>query len=186
MLMTSSDNFIVWGVFVGDKGNQLEIFNSKMGPFPPEPDSEGMIPIGWPATGDLTRFQNNYPDYVEKFRVVYPNESEMVLKTQANMLWNFCFTMNIGDWIISPSSFLGLLLVGIIIGEYKSDFHDETGLYGFKRVDFVHTRKVQWKYIIKKSDPRYSVLNRIGLLTVSRQNLSPNDLKKILEGAPAE
>jgi len=29
--MTSSDNFIVWGVFVGDKGNQLEIFNSKMG-----------------------------------------------------------------------------------------------------------------------------------------------------------
>ena len=174
----------VWGVFVGDNGDQLEIFNSKTGPFPPDIDSVGMISIGWPATGDLMMFQNNYPDYIDKFRVIYPNGSERVFKTKANMPWNFAFTMKIGDWVICPSSSLGLILIGEITGGYESDFHDETGLYGKKRVDFVHTRKVQWKNIIKKLDPRYSKLNKIGQLTISRPDISHGDLVDILKGIP--
>jgi hypothetical protein len=30
----------VWGVFVGDNGDQMKTFNSKCGPFPPEPEAE--------------------------------------------------------------------------------------------------------------------------------------------------
>lgn len=175
----------IWGVFVGDNGDQLEIFNSKTGPFPPETDSEGMIAIGWPATGNIMMFQNNYPDYIEKFRVVYPDKSERVFKTKANMPWNFAFTMKVGDWVICPSSSLGLVLVGEISGEYESDFHDETGLYGKRRADFVHIRKVKWRNIIKKSDPRYSKLNKIGQLTVSRPDISHADLVAILDGSSA-
>lgn len=175
----------VWGVFVGDNGDQLEVFNSKLGPFPPEPGSYGLIAIGWPAIGDLRMFQNNYLDYVDKFRVVYPDDSERVFKTKANMPWNFAFAMNVGDWVICPSSALGLLLVGSITGDYESDFHDETGLYGKRRDDFVHIRKVQWKYIIEESDPTYSRLNRIGQLTLSRPNITEEKLLEILEGDPS-
>lgn len=179
-MTTSTGADTVWGIFVGENGNQLEIFNSKTGPFPPQPESEGIIAIGWPAIGDLMMFKDRYLDYVEKFRRVYQeDEAENVFKTKANMPWNFAFTMKIGDWVICPSSSLGLILVGKIIGEYKSDFHDELGLYGIKRVDFVHTRKVQWKHIIHKGDPRYSMLNRIGQLTVTRPDISPTNLDNL-------
>lgn len=174
----------VWGVFVGDNGDQMEIFNSKHGPFPPAPGAEGYIAIGWPAIGDLRMFRENYPEYVERFRVQYFEEgmAERVFKTKANMPWYFAFTMQVGDWVICPASAFDLLLVGEIIGEYESDFHDESGLYGKRRPDFVHMRKVRWNYIIERTDPLYSQLHRIGQLTVSRPDLSMNDLKKILSG----
>lgn len=172
----------VWGLLVGNKGNQLEIYNSKTGPFPPEPGSEGLVAIGWPAIGDLRMFKENYLDFVTKFRVVYSHKSERTFKTTANMPWNFAFTMNIGDWVICPSSASGYVLVGKISGAYKPDFHDEMGLYGKKRPDFIHTRNVIWEYVIEKSDLRYSKLNRIGQLTLSQQDIPPEDLLEILKG----
>jgi restriction system protein len=170
----------VWGLFVGDNGDQLEVFNSQAGPFPPETGSCGRVAIGWPAIGDLTLYENNYLDYVEKFRKVYPDDSERLFKTRANMPWKFAFTMNIGDWVICPSSAAGLLLVGVVVGEYKSDFDDETKLYGRRRPDFVHTRTVRWKYIVNQSDPRYSKLNRIGQLTLSQQDMTEEYLLDVL------
>lgn len=175
----------VWGLFVGDNGDQLEIFNSQAGPFPPDAGSVGRVAIGWPAVGDLMLYENNYLDYVEKFRKVYDHErySERVLKTQANMPWKFAFTMTVGDWVICPSSATGMLLVGTVVGKYVSDFHDEvTKLYGRRRPDFVHTREVCWKYIIEQSDPRYSKLNRIGQLTLSQQDMTEEYLLNVLSG----
>ena len=180
--MIDGSNSVVWGVFVGDKGDQLEIFNSKSGPFPPEPGKEGMISIGWPAIGDLRIFKDNYADYIEKFRIVYPHDDERAFKTKANMPWYFAFSMNIDDWVICPSSASGLLLSGRIIGEYESDFHDESRLYGRKRPDFVHIRKVRWLYVVGESDSRYRKLHRIGQLTVSRPDISSDNLKQILNG----
>src|SRR5690606_21283877 len=94
----SGENAAVWGVFVGDAGNQLENLNSQNGPFPPEPGSTGYVAIGWPAIGDLRLYENNYPDYIEKFRIVYPHENERAFKTTANMPWNFAHKMQDGDW----------------------------------------------------------------------------------------
>lgn len=172
-------NPTVWGVFVGENGDQLEIFNSKSGPFPPDEETEGYIAIGWPAIGDIRMFQNNYTDFVHKFRVVYPEDSERVFKTKANMPWYFASSMQRGDWIISPCSSQSLLLVGEIVGDYETDFHNEFGLYG-RRPDFVHLRRVLWKYIIQISDPRYGKLNRIGQLTVSRPHITFDELQSIL------
>ena len=47
---------------------------------------------------------------------------ERVLKTQANIPWNFAFVMSDGDLVICPSSASGYLLVGKIIGECGGDF----------------------------------------------------------------
>ena len=115
----ANQSVTVWGIFVGDNGDQIETFNSKYGPFPPEPGTKGMIAIGWPAIGDLTMFNADYITYVEKFRVVYGHEgeSEQTFKRRANMPWHFAFTMKIGDWIISPAAAFGLLLVGEVIGD---------------------------------------------------------------------
>ncbi len=177
----------VWTVFVGDNGDQLEVFNSQKGPFPPDPGVDGYIAIGWPAVGDMELYEGNYADYVEKFRKVYPNDNERVLKTQANMPWNFAFSIKEGDFVICPSSATGYLLVGKILAGYMSDFHNEYGLYGFKkRADFVHLRKVQWLYIVSDRDPRYSKLNRLGQLTVSRPDISVDDLKSILNWSKSE
>ena len=179
-MKSNNANPTVWGVFVGENGEQLEVFNSKSGPFPPDGETEGYIAIGWPAIGDIRMFQNNYTDFVDKFRVIYPEDSERVFKTKANMPWYFAFSIQRGDWIISPCSSQGLLLVGEIVGDYETDFHNKFGLYG-RRPDFVHLRKVLWKYIIPQSDPRYGKLNRIGQLTVSRPHITFDELQSILQ-----
>ena len=174
----------VWGVFVGNHGDQLEVFNSQSGPFPPKKGSKGYIAIGWPAIGSLSMFKDNYLDYIEKFRIAYPRrpeESERKFKTQANMPWHFAFEMKDGDLVICPCSAQGLLLVGEIEGKYENDYHNELGLYGKKRQDFVHLRNVKWKEIILRSDSRYPQLNRIGQLTVARPHLTFAELQAILE-----
>ncbi len=183
--MKSTEDVAVWGVFVGDNGDQLEVFNSKSGPFPPRENSSGYIAIGWPAIGDLRMFRDNYADFVHKFRVVYSDQSERVFKTKANMPWYFAFEMKKGDWIISPSSFHQIVMVGKLIGDYQPDFHNESTLYGKRRSDFVHLREVRWTHIIPKGDSRYSKLNRIGQLTVSRPQLTYTELQKILNQAAA-
>ncbi|MEI2672697.1 MAG: hypothetical protein V9F05_01540 [Chitinophagaceae bacterium] len=179
--MHNSKEPTVWGVFVGEKGDQLEAFNSKSGPFPPDPGTEGYIAIGWPAIGDMRLYKDNYLDFVEKFRIVYFNKDERVFKTTANMVWNFAFAIKEGDWVLCPSSASGYLLIGKISNEYFSDFQNETGLAKTKqRFDFVHIRKVQWLNIIASSDPRYQKLHRIGLLTVVKPDISVSDLQNIL------
>jgi len=104
----------VWGVFVGNSGEELEVFNSQYGPFPPKKGASGYIAIGWPAIGDLRMFKDNYLDYVEKFRVAYgeKNDTEQKFKIRANMPWNFAFEIAQGDWVICPCSVHSLLLVG--------------------------------------------------------------------------
>ncbi|MCW2276528.1 hypothetical protein GJ654_20370 [Rhodoblastus acidophilus] len=172
----------VWGVFVGQNGDQLEIFNSKFGPFPPKKESEGYIAIGWPAIGYLPMFKDDYADYVQKFRTAYPHTNERVFKTQANMPWHFAFEMAKGDWVICPCSAHGLLLIGEVIGDYEQDYHDELGLHGKRRADFVHVRKVKWKETILRNDSRYSQLNRIGQLTIARPNITFTELQAVLGG----
>jgi restriction system protein len=171
----------VWGVFVGEAGNQLEAFNTMAGPFPPESGTEGYVAIGWPAIGDMRLYAGNYADYVEKFRVVYPKNDERTFKTTANMPWNFAFKMKEGDWVISPSSTAGFLLAGKIQGEYIPNFHGKKSLPK-GGVDFVHLRKVKWLYVVADKDPRYAKLHRIGLLTVVQPDLSSSELQAILTG----
>jgi hypothetical protein len=196
-MTTPTQEPTVWGVFVGPNGDQLEVLNSKNGPFPPRAGIEGYIAIGWPAIGDMRMFEGtqrrgDYLDFVEKFRRIYPpkdlqsNSSERLFKTQANMPWHFAFEVKEekkdrpGDWVIAPCSIHGLVLVGIVVGQYETDFHDELGFYGRKWVHLSHFRKVRWEYNIIEGDHRYKKLNRIGQLTISRQNFASDELEGIL------
>lgn len=173
----------VWGVFVGERGDQLEAFNSKNGPFPPSPGVEGYIAIGWAGMGDLLMFKNNYSDYLEKFRILYPDENgnERVLKTQANIPWNFAYSINDGDFVICPSSASGYLLIGNIVGDYVNDFNNQTSVAKTKtRADLMHLRRVKWITALSNDDPRYEKLHRIGQLTVVSPSLSAIDLINII------
>jgi len=179
----SNEEKKVWGVFVGDGGDQLETFNSKSGPFPPEPGSEGYIAIGWPAVGDMKLYRDNYSDYIDKFRMVYPHENERAFKTKANMPWNFAFKIEDGDWVMCPSSSSGYLLVGKIDGDYIPNFHGNKSLpQSNVRRDFAHLRRVKWLYVVSEKDTRYEKLHRIGQLTVVQPDISLNDLQSILNG----
>lgn len=173
----------VWGVFVGTKGDQLKTYNSKSGPFPPKSGTEGYIAIGWSAIGDMKLYRDNYPDYIEKFRIVYPFNSERMFKTKANMLWNFAFEMKGGDWVISPSSSSGFLLVGQIIKDYIADFYNQESFPRTGTIrNFRHLRKVKWLHIVPKKDSRYKKLHRIGQLTVTQPDISADELQRILNG----
>lgn len=176
-------NKTVWGIFVGEKGNQLEAFNSMYGPFPPAQGMEGYVAIGWAGLGNMNMFKNNYSDFLEKYRILYPDENERVLKTQANIVWNFAFVVKDGDFVICPSSESGYLLVGNIVGDYENDFNNWTSVAKTKtRNDLMHLRRVKWICSIANDDPRYERLHRIGQLTVVQPNLSATDLVNIING----
>ena len=168
----------VWGLFTGERGDQLPALTRLVGPFPPIAGSEGWVAIGWPALGSMKIWENDYATYYKKFRIVYDEGVERIIAMRANELWNFAFEMKLNDWVISPCSSEGVLLVGKIQGEYEFDPGDAKSAV---RRDFVHFRKVRWLYVIKSSDARYKKLNRIGRLTLSRSNLIYDELQITLQ-----
>jgi hypothetical protein len=131
-------------------------------------------------------FKDSYADYAHKFRAPYGHDDghpldELTFKTKANMPWYFAFEMHQGDWVICPCPAHGLL-IGEIIGDYEVDYHDdyELNVNGKKRSDFVQLRKVRWTRVIPKTDERDGSLNRIGQLTVSRPNITYDQLEEAI------
>jgi predicted Mrr-cat superfamily restriction endonuclease len=170
----------VWVCYVGEKGDAIKAFNSKAGPFPPAAGTEGLIAIGWPAVGDMTMYKGNYADYAAKFAKVYEHKRPNTQAVLAAMPWKFAFDMKTDDWVISPSSTHGLILVGHITGGYRSNFHNELELIEKRRIDYVHTRSVVWEYVILKTDSRYQHLSGWGKLTVFNPDITPEKLQEIL------
>lgn len=171
----------VWGVFVGERGSQLAAFNTEYGPFPPKPNTDGYVAIGWAGIGDMLTYKNRYNAFRENFSIAYPDDNERVLSTQANMVWNFSYEILDGDYVVSPSSESGVLLVGQFTGEYLSDFNNHSTVAPSKtRKDLLHLRKVRWLAAIQDDDNRYGELNRIGQLTVSSLNITPERLVEII------
>jgi restriction system protein len=172
----------VWGVFVGERGSELAAFNSQTGPFPPKPGTEGFVAIGWPAVGDMRMYKDRYNDFSKNFSLVYGNSNNRVLNTQANMVWNFAYTIQEGDYVISPSSHNGVIMIGVFIGDYLSEFDDWTSVAPHKnRNDLTHIRKVRWISVIKKGDDRFAELNRIGQLTVSTLSITKDRLLSLID-----
>ncbi len=176
----------VWGVFVGFSGDQIAYFNSKEKEFPPELGTEGLIAIGWPAVGNLEIYKSDFNLYDEAYRVAYPfpeteNQTAQAYGMRKNEPWRFLKEVKIGDAIIAPCSGLGIVMVGIVTGEYVSNFHNEFKLPKDRWIDLVHLRPVRWLHIIERGDERYSAINRIGLMTFSKVQLSGKELSEILE-----
>lgn len=171
----------VWGMFNGEKGDQLPaLTRAAEASFPPKVGSEGWIAIGWPAIGDMKMWQDDYKTYFLKFQSVYPYSDKRVMATQANIPWYFAFDMKVDDRVICPCSSERLVLIGRISGHYEAHW----GTQGV-RADFVHFRRVQWLHVIQSKDARYRRLNRIGQLTLTRQGLTTEQLQAIIDGADA-
>lgn len=152
----------VWGVFVGEHGDQLAAFNNKNGQFPPEPGFIGYVAIGWAAMGDMGQYKSRRDDFEQQFSINYYDDTR-----KANMVWNFAFEIKDGDFIISPSSTSGYLLVGNVVGEYEGDYNNWISVAETKtRADLMHLRRVKWTHVIPASDHRYQKLHRIGRQTV--------------------
>lgn len=170
----------VWGVFVGEGGESLGEFNSQQGPFPPKPNTEGFVAVGWARVGDMTMYKgvNGYAQFLENFAKVFPD----CKKTQANSLWNFAFEIKKGDRVISPSSTLGFLLVGEFTGEYVFDTDENSIGKSRTQTYLMHLQKVKWQTAIPQNDARYSALHRIGQHTVSQLSMTSMRLDDILRG----
>ncbi len=174
---------VVWGVFVGEHGSDLDAFNSQNGPFPPKPGTEGYVAIGWAAVGDMRMYKRRYHDFLKNFSLIYSYENNRVLNTQANIVWNFAFEIKDGDYVISPSSHLGVVLVGLFVGDYESEFNNWQSIFPKKRNDLMHMRKVKWIKSYRKDDDAYKKLNKIGQLTLTRPSITTEDLTEIIKSS---
>lgn len=167
----------IWNIFVGDNGAQLPAFNSQKKPFPPMHGDHGCVAVGWSAVGDMNLYKDNYQDFIQKFRIVYPHSDERAFMTQANRLWKFAYEMVDGDLVICPSSRHETLLVGKIIGDYAPNFHRAPNLpYSNERGDFMHLRHVMWLRSFRKTEPEYNQLKGGGQLTITQSKLNVSEV----------
>lgn len=169
--MTNTNN-VVFGCFVGERGCFLKNFNSKVRPYPPIEGDEGFIAIGWGDVGSMLIYERDYSLFESQFFKAFPSGQA----TQSGLIWKFAFEAKIGDWVICPSAATDHMLIGEIISDYLTDFDGEFGFSNYR-----HLRKVRWIYSFSKSDPRYSQLNKIGMLTFSNSRFSIDDVKAICE-----
>jgi predicted Mrr-cat superfamily restriction endonuclease len=128
----------------------------------------------------MKMYENNWHDYLVKFSKLYPIRLARTQSMVAGQLWKFAFDMKRDDWVISPCSSKGVILVGEISGEYKTNFGNELGLPFNRRCDYVNTREVVWKFVIRKTDSCYQQLSGRGKQTVSQPNLTFQQLQEIL------
>jgi len=172
----SEQNNKVWATFVGAKGDQLKAFNSQDS-YPPKEKTDGYVAIGWSAMGDMALYEESgHADYLARFKKIY---SEPTMS--ANALWNFAFSMKKGDWVISPSAATGYVLIGEIVSDYIADFDNQFGFHRLCDAGYFHLRMVKWLYVIPKNDERYTMVNKVGMLTVSESRFSIDELKSMLD-----
>jgi hypothetical protein len=179
----------IWGIFVGYNGDQLKTFNSTH-LFPPEEGKTGHLAIGWGALGTLNLYRENYQAYEKAYEIAYPypeskDQSRQAYSIRKNMAWRFAFEMQIGDYVIAPSSINDLVIIGEINGEYDGgNFHNELELIPERWVVdplLIHTRPVRWLKVIHRGDEHYSSINRIGQLTLSKLTMTHTELALVLE-----
>lgn len=110
---------------------------------------QGIICIGWPALGDLSKIEPSR----EAFKAAYrrqakSNETPKRIGICAGMLYRFVCEMQEGDYIVLPSKHDRKINIGQIAGPYYFDISAE------HNEDYrapVNRRKVVW---LKKSLPR--------------------------------
>jgi predicted Mrr-cat superfamily restriction endonuclease len=167
----------VWKVFVGEGGSELAAFNAECGIFPPNPGSIGYIAIGWAAIGDMRLYKNQPERFAAAFQMLYPHSTKVWL----NEVWNFAYVMKDGDFVISTSKNQGYLLVGRVVGEYQSDYDNWESIAKKKtRADLMHLRRVQWLYVIEKSDPMYQLINKSARMAVNRLDITVSEILNII------
>lgn len=107
---------------------------------------EGVILIGFGATGDLSKFESK-DDIKKKMKEVYnPNLS---FKNDAHAAWEFAKKMKVGDVIIVKKGVYNVIGRGIVESDY---YYDE------KRNDsYKHVRKVKWTNVGEWNHPGQAV-----------------------------
>jgi restriction system protein len=147
-----------------------------------------VVGIGWDEMPDLSDYQTR-ESLKEKYREVYPGESEVKIGVQTGQLWALSHVMKDSELVVVPLKTRGQIAIGRVAGPYR-----HTMEFGS---DMRHVRPVKW---IRTDFPRqdfdkdllFSFGSFLGVSTVSRNNaesrvetmVSRKPVSKAIPGVP--
>lgn len=98
----------VWGIHVGKSENVDKLFFKN-----------GLIAIGWPKLGDLSKLKADREDFKKKLVQGYPKSKTGAVPINAGQLFRFVHEMKENDIIVYPCKHDKQVHIGIITGPYK-------------------------------------------------------------------
>lgn len=96
---------------------------------------KNIIAIGWPEVGDLNKIKATRENFKKKTQRAYPNSKNRTVAAWAGTLYRFVVEMQIGDYVIFPSTKTDRM---INIGIVKSDY-----IYN-NLSEYPNFRKAKW------------------------------------------
>jgi len=135
---------------------------------------KSIIAVGGADLDDLSNYRNEAEIY-QQFEKKYSDKNGYWLK----LICTFIFKIGIGDIVLTPTTNVNKLFIGIVTSEYI--FNEN-----FINKDYPHIRNVKWICRINKSEIESNLLKslRHTRRTISNVNVHLNKVKKILNNAP--
>lgn len=114
---------------------------------------DNIIAIGWREMGNLSLLVQDREAFKENYILTYPDAKKGGISNVADMLYRFCYEMQIGDYVVFPSK----TNREINIGKIESDY-----IYDASQPEYVQTRKVKWLKHLPRTHFSQGALYEIG------------------------
>ena len=87
-----------------------------------------VVAIGWNAIGDLSTLPDSRDAFKERYKNIFPDDKEGHVRISVGMLYRFVHEVKIGDYVIYPSSLLGIVFNGFCFINLIPHFFDYSSL----------------------------------------------------------
>lgn len=128
--MTNKTTTSAWGIRAGKGGKAHDLFID-----------EGVIALEDADLGDLSKLESNREAFYAAYRELFPDETRTGSAGIAGKFFRFANEIGVADLVVYPARPDKQVYVGEITGEYEY----------VSSSDYPHQRKVNWKYVIPKS-----------------------------------
>ena len=80
--------------------------------------NDNVIAIGWYELGDLSLIQPDRESFREKMAEAFPDKSKASIATMNGQVYRFACEIQVGDYVVFPSSSDRMINIGIVEGPY--------------------------------------------------------------------
>lgn len=141
--------------------------------------SEGYVALGWHELGDLSPIAADRESFKSRYREAYPAANPNSIPVSAGVLYRFVHDIEIGEYIIFPSSHNSMVNIGRIASNYYYDLEQPE--------EFPNRRRVTWLKHVPRLFFSQQSRNEIGAaIALFQISNNEDEFLRALEGQVTE
>jgi restriction system protein len=140
---------------------------------------KGYIAIGWHELGDLSPIAPDREAFKKKYRETYPTVNPNSIPVSAGVLYRFTHEIQVGEYIVYPSSHDSMVNIGQVTSDYYYD--------SVPPEEFPNRRSVNWLKHVPRLFFSQQSRNEIGAaIALFQVSTNEEEFLKALEGHVTE